>query len=92
MAVGGDLKRKLVLIALGLGLALTVWQANRIALRHYLSVDAARAETAMRLTINALEGDLARYEVVPQLLADLDAIRLLAATPTTTNGARRSTP
>lgn len=79
--LGGDLKRKLVLIALGLGLALTVWQANRIALRHYLSVDAARAETAMRLTINALEGDLARYEVVPQLLADLDAIRLLAATP-----------
>ncbi|WP_151718167.1 sensor histidine kinase [Gemmobacter serpentinus] len=68
-------------LGIGLGIGLAVWQADRLALRYYLATDAARAETAMRLTINALEGDLARYEVVPQLLADLDAIRHLASEP-----------
>lgn len=41
----------------------------------------ARANNALRLTVNALEADLARYEVVPQLIADLDMIRRLAADP-----------
>lgn len=71
-----------LLLACGLLLMLLlVWQADRLAQRHYLAAGSARAETALRLTVNAIEGDLARYEAVPQLLADLDAIRLLATRP-----------
>ena len=77
-------RRQLVLLTAAAGtclLLLAVWQTNRIALRHYLAAGSARAESALRLTVNALEGDLARYEVVPQLLADLDAIRQLMSFP-----------
>ena len=71
-----------ILLVAGLAVvALTVWQTSRFALQHYLAAGVSRAETALGLTINALEGDLARYEVAPQLLADLDAIRLLVARP-----------
>lgn len=77
-------RRQLVLLTAAAGtclLLLAVWQTNRIALHHYLAAGSARAESALRLTVNALEGDLARYEVVPQLLADLDAIRQLMSFP-----------
>ncbi len=62
-------------------LALTVWAGGRLAWQHSLAQGYGRAETALRLTVNALEADLARYEVVPQLIADLDLIRQLAADP-----------
>ncbi|OWJ76863.1 sensor histidine kinase [Haematobacter genomosp. 1] len=60
---------------------LSVWQAGRIALRHYLEADRQRAETALRLTTGAMTGYLARYEVAPDLLAALDQVRALAADP-----------
>ncbi|MFT4152124.1 MAG: cache domain-containing protein [Paracoccaceae bacterium] len=62
-------------------IALALWRAGQLSTQHALSAAATRTETALRLTVNALAGDLARYEVVPQLLADLDAIRLLTAMP-----------
>ncbi len=40
-----------------------------------------RAETALRLTKNALAGYLASYQSVPMLLAEVDAVRDLAAHP-----------
>lgn len=71
-----------LLVLCGLAvMALAVWQVHRIALRQALQADAARAETALRMTIHALEADLARFEAMPQLLANLDAIRLLVSAP-----------
>ncbi len=70
-----------IAFALALTMALAVWQAHDLALRRTMSAAASQTETALRLTVNALEGDLARYEVVPQLLADLDDIRLLVGRP-----------
>ncbi|PZO65053.1 MAG: two-component sensor histidine kinase [Paracoccus denitrificans] len=60
-------------------LALTVF--GQIATRQAFHAAQGRATNALRLTVNALEADLARYEVVPQLIADLDMIRRLAADP-----------
>ncbi|MDQ7777427.1 sensor histidine kinase [Paracoccus aminovorans] len=65
-----------------LALAATVWLGARLAERQAMARGYARAETTLRLTVNALEADLARYEMVPQLLGDLDLIRQLVADPT----------
>ncbi len=70
--------------AIGLAVLLTalaVGHAERQARRSYLLEAQARTETALGLTTNALAAYLARYEVTPQLLAELDAIRLLVAFP-----------
>ncbi|WP_323042553.1 sensor histidine kinase [Gemmobacter sp.] len=72
------------ILAIGLAMlliALAVGHAERQARRSYLSEAQARSETALGLTTNALAAYLARYEVTPQLLAELDAIRLLVAYP-----------
>lgn len=42
----------------------------RVATQGYLSEAQARADTTLRLTANALEGHLRRYEALPELLAD----------------------
>lgn len=61
--------------------AAVLWLGAQLAHQHYFREGHARATTALRLTVNALNADLARYEVVPQLVADLDLIRQLAADP-----------
>ncbi|RKS44721.1 two-component system C4-dicarboxylate transport sensor histidine kinase DctB [Paracoccus pantotrophus] len=61
--------------------AAVLWLGAQLAHQHYFREGHARATTALRLTVNALNADLARYEVVPQLVADLDLIRELAADP-----------
>ena len=50
-----------------LGLTLLV---ARVATQGYLSEANARAESTLRLTANALEGHLRRFEALPELLAD----------------------
>lgn len=64
-----------------LALAATVWLGARLAERQAMARGYARAETTLRLTVNALEADLARYEMLPQLLGDLDLVRQLVADP-----------
>ncbi|NUB45243.1 sensor histidine kinase [Fertoebacter nigrum] len=54
-------------------------QGDRLATRFYLSEGMSRADTALRLTVNGLEGHLRRYEALPELLADHDDIRALFA-------------
>ena len=61
--------------------AVLVWLGGQLAGQHYARAAQTRAETALRLTVNALEADLARYEVVPLLVGDLDLIHRLAADP-----------
>ncbi|MBK4217439.1 sensor histidine kinase [Paracoccus caeni] len=61
--------------------ALFVWISGNLAFQHYLALGYARAEAVLRLTDNALDADLARFEVVPQLIGDLDLIRALAEEP-----------
>jgi len=61
--------------------AAILWLGTQLAYYHYFRQGQARAATALRLTVNALTADLARYEVVPQLVADLDLIHQLAADP-----------
>ncbi|MFC3569114.1 ATP-binding protein [Paracoccus sp. TOH] len=74
--------RRLALSALACAaIALIVWVGSVLAHRHSLAQGYTRAETALRLTVNALAADLARYEVMPQLIGDLDLIRQLAADP-----------
>ena len=74
-------RRHLVWAAVMAVAALVVWQADRLAQAHALQRGQDRAETALRLTENALAGYLARYQSVPLLLADLDAVRALAMRP-----------
>lgn len=62
-------------------LCLVAWLGNLLAHRSVLQSGHARTETALRLTVNALEADLARYEVMPLLLGNLDLIRQLALDP-----------
>ncbi|WP_246026548.1 sensor histidine kinase [Paracoccus luteus] len=71
-------------IVLGLGvllMAAALGLGARAAFRHSYETGFGRAETALRLTVHALEADLARYEVVPQLVADLDMVQRLLANP-----------
>lgn len=75
------LRRALVVVALAALVALLLLAGNRLALQRALGQGYARAETALRLTVNALEADLARYEMVPQLIGDLDLVRELATDP-----------
>lgn len=64
-----------------LSAALAIWQADRLAQAHALQRGQDRAETALRLTENALAGYLARYQSVALLLADLETVRALAEDP-----------
>lgn len=74
--------RRILAIALGgLLLVLAVGHAERQARASYLATAKARTETALGLTTNALAAYLARYEVTPQLLADVEAVRLLVTFP-----------
>lgn len=68
-------------IVAGAAFALILWQWQRFVTQSYLRSGAAQAEAALRLTSNGLTGHLARYETVPQLLADLASIRALADDP-----------
>lgn len=70
------------ILAIGLAMlliALAVAHAERQSRQSYLAEAQSRSETALGLTTNALAAYLARYEVTPQLLAELDAVRLLVA-------------
>ena len=70
------------LVAAGLaGLCLAGWIGGRVIHQHRFAAAASGTETVLRLTVNALEADLARYEVVPQLIGDLDLVHALAADP-----------
>ncbi|WP_134680179.1 sensor histidine kinase [Paracoccus ravus] len=62
-------------------LAAILWLGATLSFQHYLMAGQGRAATALRLTVNALQADLARFEVVPQLVGDLDLIHQLAADP-----------
>ena len=58
--------------------ALLLAGAERLATRHYLAEGLTRAETALRLTVNVLDGQLKRYEALPRLLAEnQDIVRLV---------------
>ena len=74
-------RRILAIVLAVLLTAVAVGHAERQARRSYLAEAQARTETALGLTTNALAAYLARYEVTPQLLAELDAIRLMVTFP-----------
>lgn len=73
--------RGAALLALVILAGLVLWQAHSLALRQSMSSAVSRAETALRLTVNALETELAYYEAVPQLMAELDDVRQLVGHP-----------
>jgi two-component system C4-dicarboxylate transport sensor histidine kinase DctB len=58
--------------------------AERLATRYYLAEGLSRAETALRLTVNVLDGHLKRYEALPELLADNEDIVRLVTEPAST--------
>lgn len=53
----------------------------RLFTSHYLYNGQFQSEAALRLAVNALRADLARYEIVPNLIADIDVVRELASRP-----------
>ena len=61
-------------------LAMTVLVARAVT-QGYLAEGNGRAETTLRLTANALEGHLRRYEALPELLADSPDILALVTGP-----------
>jgi two-component system C4-dicarboxylate transport sensor histidine kinase DctB len=61
-------------------LAMTLLVARAVT-RGYFAEGHARAETTLRLTVNALEGHLRRYEALPELLADSPEILALVTAP-----------
>lgn len=67
-------------LLVGLGLA-ALWETGRLATRAALEEGEARAQTSLRLTVEALSGHLERHEVVPALLSDHDRMRALFAAP-----------
>ncbi|UXU76459.1 MULTISPECIES: sensor histidine kinase [unclassified Paracoccus (in: a-proteobacteria)] len=74
--------RKWLTLVLGLAsLGLALWAVGYLAFRQAYGQGAGRAETALRLTVDALEADLARYEMVPQLVGQMELIRKLAVDP-----------
>lgn len=73
---------RLLIPAIGAALfVLVIWASGNFAFKHYLTIGQERTEAVLRLTDNALDADLARFEVVPQLVGDLDLIRALAEDP-----------
>jgi two-component system, NtrC family, C4-dicarboxylate transport sensor histidine kinase DctB len=74
---------KLLLLAIALlaTVVLLLVGAERLATRFYLAEGLSRAETALRLTVNVLDGRLKRYEALPELLADNDDIIRLVTEP-----------
>lgn len=77
----GGLRRAALLLVLLALLGTALWAGGRMAFHHHLSAGQERAEMALRLTANGLEADLARFEVVPQLIAEFDLIQRLVSNP-----------
>jgi two-component system C4-dicarboxylate transport sensor histidine kinase DctB len=72
---------RLLLLALAVltAAALLLVAAERLATRFYLAEGLSRAGTALRLTVNVLDGHLRRYEALPELLAEnQDIVRLVS--------------
>lgn len=65
----------------GIAVLLILLIGQRLANEHYMETGLGRAETVLRLTANALDADLARFEVVPELIADFDLIHEIASDP-----------
>ncbi len=74
--------RMVGLVILSAAIVLVILSAGqRLANDRYMKVGLGRAETVLRLTANALDADLARFEVVPELIADFDLIHAVASDP-----------
>lgn len=85
--VGVDMRlirrSSLILLAICLASALAVFMvASRTATGIYMAEGRARAEALLGLTIQALDGHLRRFEVVPDLLADQERVLRLVQNPT----------
>ncbi len=74
-------KLLLVGVAVLAAVLVALTSAERLATAFYLAEGQSRAETALRLTVNVLDGHLKRYESLPDLLADNDDIRRLVTEP-----------
>ena len=63
------------------GAVALIFGVERIASRNALEEGQVRAETTLRQTVNALESHLSRFEALPALLAQDDAVRALLLAP-----------
>jgi two-component system, NtrC family, C4-dicarboxylate transport sensor histidine kinase DctB len=64
------------------GIVAVAFFVMQAATRANMADGHARAEATLGLTLQALEGHLGRYESIPDLLADNDALRAALNTPT----------
>ncbi|MGL4236389.1 sensor histidine kinase [Tabrizicola sp.] len=75
----GNRRRMVIVSLIGLAALALVAAVDRLSARFYLSEGEARAETALQLTVNALDGYLKRYETLPGVLAEDPRVRGLFA-------------
>ncbi|MFC7704088.1 ATP-binding protein [Plastorhodobacter daqingensis] len=72
--------RWLTMLALGLVIVIGTW-GGRYATRVNFDAAALRGENTLRLAVAVLRGQMARFERLPQLIADQDLIRQVVQTP-----------
>ncbi len=71
----------LAVVVVVLALATVPWLAGRDALGLFLGDTARRGDTTLRLAVATMRGQLARFERLPQLIAETALVRDLAASP-----------
>lgn len=84
MALPRSTSRLAFWIAAMATLAAGIFMADRAATHFYMAEAASRAQTALRLTINGLDGHLRRFEALPELLSGEPGIRRLVTQPADT--------
>ncbi|PXX96226.1 sensor histidine kinase [Halomonas sp. LBP4] len=73
--------RRLLILLVPLGLALSMWQAAQLAREQALQNLVREAENELRLSAAGLEGHLSRHDYLPQLLASREGVQRFLSSP-----------
>ncbi|MDI5984034.1 ATP-binding protein [Halomonas sp. M4R5S39] len=73
--------RRLLILLVPLGLALSMWQAAQLAREQALQSLVREAENELRLSAAGLEGHLSRHDYLPRLLASREGVQRFLSSP-----------
>ncbi|MCH4565462.1 ATP-binding protein [Halomonas sp. EGI 63088] len=73
--------RRLLILLVLLGLALSMWQAAQLAREQALLSLVREAENELRLSAAGLEGHLSRHDYLPRLLASREGVQRFLSSP-----------
>ncbi|MFY0991274.1 sensor histidine kinase [Halomonas sp. C05BenzN] len=77
--------RRLLILLVPLGLALSMWQAAQVAREQALQNLVREAENELRLSAAGLEGHLTRHDYLPRLLASREGVQRFLSAPQSQN-------